>query len=93
MNTIPAADIKRRGVVALEEKLDQGPLYVIKNNRPACVVLSAADYALLANAAGQKAAAPRETAGEFFLHGPAAQCRTRKEIDAQLREERDSWER
>ena len=93
MKTVPAAEVKRRGVVALEESLADGPVYIIKNNRPACVVLSEPAYEELRRSATGQAAKPRETAMQFLLHGPAAKCRTRKEIDAQLREERDSWER
>jgi PHD/YefM family antitoxin component YafN of YafNO toxin-antitoxin module len=41
---IPAAEIKRRGISSLDELLDDGPVYVIKNGRPRYVVLSEESY-------------------------------------------------
>ena len=40
MNTIPAQEIKRRGISAVDDALRQGPVHIIKNNRPQYVVLS-----------------------------------------------------
>lgn len=47
MNSIPAQDIKRRGISAVDEALREGPVHIIKNNRPSYVVLSEAAYAEL----------------------------------------------
>jgi PHD/YefM family antitoxin component YafN of YafNO toxin-antitoxin module len=47
MNSIPAQDIKRRGISAVDDALRDGPVHVIKNNRPSYVVLSEAAYAEL----------------------------------------------
>jgi PHD/YefM family antitoxin component YafN of YafNO toxin-antitoxin module len=47
MNSIPAQEIKRRGISAVDEALRDGPVHVIKNNRPSYVVLSEAAYAEL----------------------------------------------
>lgn len=47
MNTIPSQDIKRRGISAVDEALKNGPVHVIKNNRPQYVVLSEEDYLAL----------------------------------------------
>ena len=47
MNSIPAQDIKRRGISAVDEALRDGPVHVIKNNRPCYVVLTEAAYAEL----------------------------------------------
>ena len=44
MNTLPAQEIKRRGVVAFDEALKKGPLHIIKNNQPQYVVLSEERY-------------------------------------------------
>ena len=44
MKTIPAQEIKRRGLSALDKDLKQGPVHVIKNNRPQYVVLSEERY-------------------------------------------------
>lgn len=40
MNIIPAQEIKRRGISAVDKALQQGPVHIIKNNRPQYVVLS-----------------------------------------------------
>jgi len=40
MNSIPAQEIKRRGISAIDEALRDGPVHIIKNNRPQYVVLS-----------------------------------------------------
>ena len=34
MNVVPAQEIKRRGIAAVDEALAQGPVHMIKNNRP-----------------------------------------------------------
>jgi PHD/YefM family antitoxin component YafN of YafNO toxin-antitoxin module len=47
MNSIPAQEIKRLGISAVDEALRDGPVHVIKNNRPSYVVLSEAAYAEL----------------------------------------------
>lgn len=47
MNVIPAREIKRRGISAVDEALTQGPVHIIKNNRPQYVVLTEELYAEL----------------------------------------------
>ncbi len=44
MNTIPAQDIKRRGISAVDRALETGPVYVVKSNRAEYVVLREQDY-------------------------------------------------
>ena len=44
MRAIPAQEIKRRGLVAVDPWLEHGPVHVIKNNRPRYVVMSEAEY-------------------------------------------------
>lgn len=44
MKTIAAQDIKRKGMSAVDEALKEGPVHVIKNNRPQYVVLSEERY-------------------------------------------------
>ncbi len=44
MNTIPAQEIKRRGIAAVDELITKGDVHVIRNNRPAYVVLSEERY-------------------------------------------------
>lgn len=44
MNVIPAQEIKRRGMAAVDEALAEGPVHIIKNNRPQYVVLTEERY-------------------------------------------------
>ncbi|MCG2722721.1 MAG: type II toxin-antitoxin system Phd/YefM family antitoxin [Thermodesulfovibrionales bacterium] len=44
MNTIPAQEIKRRGISIVDEILKDGAVYVIKNNQPQYVVLTEDRY-------------------------------------------------
>ena len=44
MNIVPAQEIKRRGIAAVDEALAQGPVHIIKNNRPQYVVLTEERY-------------------------------------------------
>jgi PHD/YefM family antitoxin component YafN of YafNO toxin-antitoxin module len=44
MRSIPAREIKRRGISAVDEQLKDGPVYIIKNDEPSYVVLSRAQY-------------------------------------------------
>lgn len=44
MNIVPAQEIKRRGIAAVDEALTLGPVHVIKNNRPQYVVLTEQGY-------------------------------------------------
>lgn len=44
MKTIAAQDIKRKGITAVDEALKDGPVHVIKNNRPQYVVISEERY-------------------------------------------------
>lgn len=44
MNAIPAQEIKRRGIAAVDELISKGDLHVIRNNQPQYVVLSESRY-------------------------------------------------
>ena len=44
MNMIAAQEIKRRGMAAVDELLANGPVRIVKNNRPRYVVISQEDY-------------------------------------------------
>jgi PHD/YefM family antitoxin component YafN of YafNO toxin-antitoxin module len=44
MKSIAAQDIKRKGITAVDEALKDGPVHVIKNNRPQYVVISEERY-------------------------------------------------
>jgi PHD/YefM family antitoxin component YafN of YafNO toxin-antitoxin module len=44
MNAIPAQEIKRRGIAAVDDLIAKGDLHVIRNNQPQYVVLSELRY-------------------------------------------------
>ena len=44
MNTVPAQEIKRRGMAAVDDLIAIGDVHIIKNNQPQYVVLSEARY-------------------------------------------------
>jgi PHD/YefM family antitoxin component YafN of YafNO toxin-antitoxin module len=57
MNTVPAQEIKRRGMAAVDDALAQGPVHVVKNNRPQYVVLTEESYRELLEAQQESALA------------------------------------
>jgi len=44
MNTVPAQEIKRRGIAAVDDLIAKGDVHVIRNNQPQYVVLSEERY-------------------------------------------------
>ncbi len=44
MNTIPAQELKRRGIAAVDGLIESGDVLVIRNNRPEYVILSEERY-------------------------------------------------
>ena len=44
MITMPAQDVKRRGIGAVDKLLAREPVHIVKNNRPTYVVLFEEDY-------------------------------------------------
>ena len=87
MNILPANEIKRHGVTAIEKKLKKGPVHVLKHNQPLFVVLTEEEYMLLTS---QKTNAP--SALLTMIAKPATGKRSRKNIDTQLKKERASWD-
>ena len=58
MNMIAAQEIKRRGMAAVDHLLDQGPVRIVKNNRPRYVVMSETEFdALMGDLAEARLAA------------------------------------
>ncbi|MDP3872298.1 MAG: type II toxin-antitoxin system Phd/YefM family antitoxin [Pseudomonadota bacterium] len=87
-NILTVAEIKRRGMAAIEEGLQRGPVQIFKRNKPAAVVLSQADYQRLIGA--QHTVTGGMTALQWLLaHSPAA-SRNKADIDAGLDRER-AW--
>ena len=88
MNLLTVAEIKRRGMAAIEEGLRRGPVNIVKRNQPAAVVLSEDDYRALC----QPQSLPQGgmTALQWLAAQPPKGRRTKAEIDRRLREDR-AW--
>lgn len=86
-NTLTVAELKRRGMAAIEEGLRHGPVHIIKRNQAAAVVLSEAEYLRLTQ--GKTQAGPGQTAMQWLLTQPGTGARDKAEIDASLNAERD----
>ena len=92
LNAIPAHEIKRHGISAVDAALKNGPVHVIKNNRPQYVVMSEEDYArLVARQITDTEQTDSNTLCDWLEQRPWKGTRTKEEIDAYLRAERDSW--
>lgn len=90
MNTLTAADLKRRGMAAIEEGLRRGPVHLVKRNKAAAVVLSEEQYARLTRAGTEKTGRAM-SAIQWLLNRPARGSKQKNRLDRDLRKERDSW--
>jgi len=92
MNTLPAQEIKRRGVKVIELALKNGPVHIIKNNIPACVVLSEAEYNQLTRS--HHTTKPKNNnLLQWVLGKKTSGHKSRNELDIFLSAERDGWDR
>ncbi|MCC6273763.1 MAG: type II toxin-antitoxin system Phd/YefM family antitoxin [Deltaproteobacteria bacterium] len=91
MNTLPAQELKRRGVAALEESLEKGPVHIIKNNRPTCVVMREEDFAKL-SAAESKSTRALSSLWDWLDKPPTGKM-SKAEIKKNLTRERKGWSR
>jgi hypothetical protein len=95
MQTIAGSELKRRGLAALDGLLDQGPVQVLQRNRPACVVLSPAEYERLSEQARGGAPGGPVDVWDLLLADPdpPGGGQERSALDAGLAAERAAWER
>jgi len=82
-NTITVAEIKRRGMAAIEEGLEHGPLHIVKRNRASAVVLSEAEFARLTR--GQSHHPQGLSAVQWLLAHAGEGERRKADVDATLR--------
>ncbi len=87
-NTLTIADIKRRGMAAIEESLRQGPVHIVERNKLAAVVLSVEEYQRLSNSDVKDPGGM--TAVQWLSHQAGAGKRNKVQIDADLNAER-AW--
>ena len=87
MNTLTVAELKRRGMAAIEEGLRRGPVHIVKRNKPAAVVISEVEYQRLVH--GRALNPTRITAVQWLLSQPATGKRGKAQIDSTLNAARD----
>jgi hypothetical protein len=84
-----SAELKRRGIAAVKDALHAGPVYLLKRNRPAAVVLTADAYQDLQRSVAQPVMAAPSCLEWLLDVPPGAAGRSRGAIDAELNEQRD----
>jgi len=89
LNVLRSAELKRRGIAAVEEALRSGPVHLLKRNSPAAVVLSEAEYNRLRRQADRPTAAGQSCLEWLLDMPPASEGRSKEAIDADLPQERD----
>ena len=90
MNTLTAAELKRRGMAAIEERLRRGPVHLLKRNKAAAVVLTEEQYEQLAQG-GHDVVVPGMSAIQWLLSQPVIGTKSRRRLDRELRSERETW--
>lgn len=89
-HTVSAQEIKRRGISAVDEALQHGPVHVIRRNRPSYVILTEEDYQRLRVHQHDSRAL-----WERLLHRPLdepSEGRTARELAEELEAEQDAWD-
>ena len=86
-NILTIAELKRRGMAALEDALARGPVHIVKRNKPAAVVLSEEDYQRLIGR--QPGAVSGLTAVQWLLDQPTSGTRSKEDIDTATAADRD----
>lgn len=84
MNAIPAQEIKRRGIAAVDDLIAKGDVHVIRNNQPQYVVLSEARYQDLIVAEQEAHYARVRTSLEDVRGGKIKKFRTAADLLAAL---------
>lgn len=89
MKTVAAQDIKRRGIAVVDEALKEGPVHVIKNNRPQYVVVSEVRYQELLEAEDEAYMARIKSSLEDVVAGRTRKFKSADELLRALDEETD----
>ena len=83
MNMIASQEIQRRGMVAVDRLLNQGPVRIVKNNQPRYVVMRESDFTAMED----DLAEARLAASEADLKAGRTRKGTVAELLAELRRE------
>ena len=86
-NVLTVAELKRRGMAAIEEGLQRGPVHIVKRNKPSAVVLSEDEYQRLTG--GKASVTPGLSALQWLLAQAPGGARSKEDIDASLAAERN----
>ncbi len=89
MRAIAAQEIKRRGITAVDEALKEGPVHIIKNNRPEYVVVSEERYQELLEAEDEAYIARIKASLEDVKAGRIRKFKSADELLKALDEEAD----
>jgi PHD/YefM family antitoxin component YafN of YafNO toxin-antitoxin module len=87
MNVIPAQEIKRRGISAVDDLIAKGDVHVIRNNRPQYVVMSEERYEELLEAQEEAAEARIRASLEDLKAGRVRRFASAEELLQALEEE------
>lgn len=80
MNSIPAQEIKRRGIAAVDDLIAKGDVHVIRNNQPQYVVLSEDRYQELVAEANEAYLARVRTSLEDVKAGRVKKFKTAADL-------------
>ncbi len=86
-NVISAQELKRRGIGAVDRALREGPVHVIRRNRPSYVILSEEQYRRLL----EYGAAAERLWDRLQSVAPSGNRRA-ADIEAAVASERGSWD-
>ena len=81
MRTIPAREVKRRGIGAVDEIIDEGQVHVIRNDRPMYVIMTEAQYEELIEAKREAELAGIREALDDVSEGRVRQVSARQLIE------------
>jgi PHD/YefM family antitoxin component YafN of YafNO toxin-antitoxin module len=80
MNSIPAQELKRRGIAAVDDLIAKGDVHVIRNNQPQYVVLSEERYQELVAEANEAYLARVRTSLEDVKAGRVKKFKTAADL-------------
>jgi len=89
LNVLRSAELKRRGIAAIEEALLHGPVHLFKRNQPAAVVITEEHYRRLQQQSSPSQANTISALEWLLQQQPSMPGRSKAEIDADLAEERN----
>ena len=84
-NALTSAELKRRGIAAIEQALQHGPVHLLKRNRSAAVVLSEQHYSQLQLQPSRAPVAEASALQWLLALPPSTSPRSKAEIATNLR--------